>query len=253
MFSTPEAQDALDHTIVDSLGRRGLWHAVSSMEEVRNSGAAGKPTGDADFGIGDRLIVRRQQARCERGAPLYHPGSARRRRHVSARVCLLQLTHCGDLSLIRSYSWCDNHAAYLATPPHTSSLPYQLHRSVFLRLSSPAEALAYARKHLMPFLPTQPVTQLITSCLYPSTAPSTGENQSPYMEETSDKYDFRPLVVLFRTEYCRRHGLPKEEPLEVVVDLGGRGGALHVIEKARRVMGDRLGNIRTWDELPVCR
>lgn len=116
----------------------------------------------------------------------------------------------------------------------------------------------------MPFLSTQPVTQLITSCLYstsstsstsatktPGGGASAVEDGSPYVQDIADKYDFRPLVVLFRTEFCRRHALPKEEPLEVVVDLGSRGGALNVIEKARRVMGDRLGNIRTWDELPV--
>jgi hypothetical protein len=64
-------------------------------------------------------------------------------------------------------------------------------------------------------------------------------------------HDTSPLVVMFRAEYCRRHGLAKDEPLEVVVDLGSRGGALNVIEKARRVMGDRLGNVRSWQELPV--
>lgn len=103
----------------------------------------------------------------------------------------------------------------------------------------------------MPFMPTHPVTQLITSCLYPAVAKGSTGHESPYSEEVADRYDFKPLVILFRTEFCRRHGLPKEEPLEVVVDLGSRGGALNVIEKARRVMGDRLGNIRKWDELPV--
>jgi hypothetical protein len=37
----------------------------------------------------------------------------------------------------------------------------------------------------------------------------------------------------------------------VVVDLGSRGGALHAIEKARRVMGEHLGDVRSWQELPV--
>lgn len=47
--------------------------------------------------------------------------------------------------------------------------------------------------------------------------------------------------------------MAKEELLEVAVDLGGKGGALGVIEKARRVMGERLGNVRTWQDLPVSR
>ena len=63
--------------------------------------------------------------------------------------------------------------------------------------------------------------------------------------------DTMALVQLFREEYCRRHGWPKEDPLEVVVDLGSRGGALNAIEKARRVMGTHLGDVRKWDELPV--
>jgi hypothetical protein len=134
--------------------------------------------------------------------------------------------------------WCSANAAYLQSPPHPSPLPYHLHRSVFLRIASPTDALSYARVHLMPYLPSQPVLQLITSCLY-------RPGSSPYMHDTS------PLVVMFRAEYCRRHGLAKDEPLEVVVDLGSRGGALNVIEKARRVMGDRLGNVRSWQELPV--
>ena len=56
---------------------------------------------------------------------------------------------------------------------------------------------------------------------------------------------------MFQAEFCRRHGWAKEEPLEVVVELGGRGGGLNAVEKARRVMGERLGSVRTWEELPV--
>lgn len=59
------------------------------------------------------------------------------------------------------------------------------------------------------------------------------------------------LIALFREEYCKVHHWAKEDPLEVVVDLGSRGGALHAIEKARRVMGEHLGDVRSWQELPV--
>lgn len=31
----------------------------------------------------------------------------------------------------------------------------------------------------------------------------------------------------------------------------GAGGALNKIEKARKVMKERMGEVRTWDELPV--
>jgi hypothetical protein len=64
--------------------------------------------------------------------------------------------------------------------------------------------------------------------------------------------DNTTLIDLFREEFCRRHGWPKEDPLEVIVDLGSRGGALNVIEKARKVMGNHLGDVKTWGELPVC-
>ena len=166
----------------------------------------------------------------------------------------------------------------------------------------------------MPFVPTQPVLQLITSCLYPPAkdkprseepmqsegdthvddniengvngdepapanggdvemtdglreAPAEDAPKSPdtkgvngHMngssgtskdDESPYSYDSVPLIGMFRTEFCRRHGWSKEDPLEVVVDLGSRGGALNAIEKARKVMGDRLGSIRKWDELPV--
>lgn len=80
--------------------------------------------------------------------------------------------------------------------------------------------------------------KLLTSTLY--------TDESPYTEQ-----DAESLVQLFREEFCRRNGWPKEDPLEVVVDLGSRGGALHAVEKARRVMGEHLGDVRKWDELPV--
>lgn len=79
---------------------------------------------------------------------------------------------------------------------------------------------------------------MLTSTLY--------SESSPY-----PKHDSASLVELFREEFCRRHGWPKEDPLEVAVDLGSRGGALNAVEKARRVMGAHLGDVRKWDELPV--
>lgn len=39
-------------------------------------------------------------------------------------------------------------------------------------------------------------------------------------------------------------------PLRVVGDIGG-GGAMAIIERARKVMGDRKGDWRQMDELPV--
>jgi len=73
----------------------------------------------------------------------------------------------------------------------------------------------------------------------------TSRAESPYRNQPID------LVRIFMGEFCRLHSWPKEDPLGVVVDLGSRGGALNAIEKARRVMGDRLGPVRLWQELPV--
>jgi hypothetical protein len=131
----------------------------------------------------------------------------------------------------------------------------------------------------MVYMPTQPVMQLITSCLYPQSADGAvaadddvamgddseqGTSTMPEAESGSGSSaqplpytDLRrpaPLAQMFEAEFCRRHGLPKEDLLSIAVDLGGKGGALAAIEKARKVMllGDRMGNVREWDELPVC-
>lgn len=74
---------------------------------------------------------------------------------------------------------------------------------------------------------------------------------NPYKTSQPQNESLQPLINLFISEFSRRHGLPKEDPLAIAVDLGSRGGALNDIEKARRVMGERLGSIRQWEELPV--
>ena len=95
----------------------------------------------------------------------------------------------------------------------------------------------------MPFMPSHQVLPLLTSALYQ-------DRQIPHGGPTTEGGS---LVALFREEFCRRHGWPKEDPLEVIVDLGSRGGALNAVEKARKLIGERLGqDARTWDELPVC-
>lgn len=73
---------------------------------------------------------------------------------------------------------------------------------------------------------------------------------SPYAHILSPDLEAPALIPLFRIEFCRLHGWPQEDPLEVVVDLGA-GGALTKIEKARKALGARLGEVRTWEELPV--
>jgi hypothetical protein len=92
----------------------------------------------------------------------------------------------------------------------------------------------------MAFMATHEVLPLLASALY----------QDRHLP-TRAQSETQSLVELFRMEFCRRHGWPQEDPLEVIVDLGSRGGALNAVEKARKVIGERLGDVRSWDELPV--
>ncbi|EIW68576.1 hypothetical protein TREMEDRAFT_71847 [Tremella mesenterica DSM 1558] len=236
LFSSPPAKEALDFVVLDSLGRRGLWDAVEALEE--------------ELGI---------------------QYDEEKRKLSEEMHKIIEDIERGDVG--SALEWCQTNKWFLSSPQHPSALPYHLHKYVFLSLSIPHEALSYAQKNLMIYIPTQPVLQLVTSCLYPHLPSNTSNTSSsipslqsvasnpmktngvsntnnhpetPYQSENSPS-----LVALFRTEFCRRHGWPKEDPLEVVVDLGSRGGALGVIEKARRLMGDHLGGVRTWTELPM--
>lgn len=60
-------------------------------------------------------------------------------------------------------------------------------------------------------------------------------------------FDLEPL---FAKEYCANLGMSRQLPLRVVGDIGG-GGAMARIERGRKVMGDRKGEWRQMDELPV--
>lgn len=92
-------------------------------------------------------------------------------------------------------------------------------------------------------MPSHQVLPLLASALYQDRQVSSYDYSEP---------EGGSLISLFREEFCRRHGWPKEDPLEVIVDLGSRGGALNAVEKARKLIGERLGqDARTWDELPV--
>jgi hypothetical protein len=109
--------------------------------------------------------------------------------------------------------------------------------------------LQYARDHLFPYMVSshqQEIYHLLGALLYsPAQLPT-----SPYADLLSPSLEAPALVPLFRVEFCRLHGWAREDPLAVVVDLGA-GGALGKIEKARKVMKERLGEVRAWEELPV--
>ena len=256
LFETDEARDALDRVVMGSMGRRGLWTAVGEMEEE---------TG-LRYDEGMRILAE------ELGGIV---GDIERGDVAAAIRWVAILLHFScdvESTEMLTSSWCEANATYLDSPPHPSPLPYHLHRYVFLQFTNPSDAIAYAQAHLLTYVPTQDVLALITSCLYRAPKATNGHlnghsssesaatgvptlsgppamsNKSPYRLTSPSLVE---LIRMFRAEFCRRHGWPKEEPLEVVADLGGRGGALNAIEKARRVMGDRLGNVRKWEELPV--
>ncbi|WVF70209.1 hypothetical protein IAT40_004998 [Kwoniella sp. CBS 6097] len=248
LFSGPEAAEALDHVVIDSLGRRGLWDAVVAMEEETT---------------------------------LTYPKDRRALAEELQHIIISILSS----NLQPALEWCEANKPFLNSPPHPSSLPYHLHRAVFNSLANNdrSAAIAYATANMMSFLPTQPVLKLITSCLYtgndvpqiPSSLASrkhsmnggldgnghreegmdvAGDKSSGTVEEEKRKErqeELEELAKMLKDEFCRRYQWPKEDPLEVALDLGSRGGALNVIEKARKVMSEHLGPIRTWTDLPI--
>jgi hypothetical protein len=156
-----------------------------------------------------------------------------------------------------SCRWTSKHHNYLSAPPHPSPLPFYLHRSRYIALllsqtenpvDTPPAALQYARDHLFPHLPTHSIEiyHLLGALLYRPHQLAT----SPYTDLLSQSFTAASLVPLFQSEYCRLHGIPREDPLEVVVEIGA-GGALSRIEKGRKVVESRMGPVRAWEELPV--
>ena len=163
--------------------------------------------------------------------------------------------------------WTSKHHAYLSSGPHPSALPFYLHRARFISLllnppppvmsivdpNGPIKqqipaALQYARDHLFPYLPfhSDEIFHLLGAIVY---APSTWADNN-YADLLSPQLEAPALIPYFKIEFCRLHGWPKEDPLDVLVELGSNG-TLIKIDKARTMLKDRIGDVRTWDELPV--
>jgi hypothetical protein len=209
----------MNKAVLSSLGRRGMWDAVVAFEEE---------TGLV-YDMEDRKLAEE----------LYTIVQDIERSDLDRAIQYVTSRLVGKRANDR---WCDANKDFLQAPPHPSSLPFYLHRTIFSNLPA-KDAILYARQYLMPFMPSHQVLPLLTSALYQ-------DRQIPHGTEAAEGGS---LVALFREEFCRRHGWPKEDPLEVIVDLGSRGGALNAVEKARKLIGERLGqDARTWDELPVC-
>jgi hypothetical protein len=163
--------------------------------------------------------------------------------------------------------WTSKHHAYLSSGPHPSALPFYLHRARFINLlrdppppvmsivdpNGPIKqqipaALQYARDHLFPYLPfhSDEIFHLLGAIVY---APSTWVDNN-YADLLSSQLEAKALIPYFKVEFCRLHGWPKEDPLDVLVELGSNGSLIK-IDKARTMLKDRIGDVRKWDELPV--
>jgi hypothetical protein len=109
-------------------------------------------------------------------------------------------------------------------------------------------SLQYARDHLFPYLPfhADEIFHLLGAIVY---TPSTWAENN-YADLLNPQLEAGALIPYFKVEFCRLHGWPKEDPLDVLVDLGSNGSLIK-IDKARTMLKDRIGDVRTWDELPV--
>ena len=129
-----------------------------------------------------------------------------------------------------------------------------MHRSQYIRLllsahpPDPLPAISYANANLRPFYTEHgPEFKRLMTCI--AFLPLSKLQNSIYRDLALPTLHF-DLEPLFAKEYCANLGMSRQLPLRVVGDIGG-GGAMARIERGRKVMGDRNGEWRQMDELPV--
>ena len=129
-----------------------------------------------------------------------------------------------------------------------------MHRSQYIRLllsahpPDPLPAISYANANLRPFYTEHgPEFKRLMTCI--AFLPLSKLQNSIYRDLALPTLHF-DLEPLFAKEYCASLGMSRQLPLRVVGDIGG-GGAMARIERGRKVMGDRKGEWRQMDELPV--
>ncbi|KAF8163256.1 ubiquitin-protein ligase E3 [Crassisporium funariophilum] len=149
-------------------------------------------------------------------------------------------------------SWARNHKLFLQS--RSSPLEFHLHRSQYIRLllsthpPDPLPAISYANANLRPFYKEHEIEfRRLMACV--AFVPLSKLQTSIYKDLALPTLHF-DLEPLFAKEYCASLGMSRQVPLRVVGDIGG-GGALARIEKGRKVMGDRKGEWRQMDELPI--
>ncbi|KAJ9109752.1 hypothetical protein QFC19_001982 [Naganishia cerealis] len=230
LFCDDEAKTAMGEVILTSMIRRGAFDSARALQE------------EMGVTLDERTVELSQQL----------------------HKTVSDLTNGNVDSALQ---WTSKHHAYLSSGIHPSALPFQLHRARFIALlrdppppvvyiadpSGPVKqeipaALQYARDHLFPHLPfhEKEIFHLAGALVYPPSTWPTNE----YADLLSPQLEAKALIPSFKLEFCRLHGWPKEDPLDVVVELGSNGSLIK-IDKARAMLKDRIGDVRTWDELPV--
>ncbi|KZT11400.1 uncharacterized protein LAESUDRAFT_734266 [Laetiporus sulphureus 93-53] len=215
MFTSPEANAALEHSIALHFLRTGQFHTAQTF--IEESGVEIDSEKQANF------------------AELYRIMTALKYQNVGPAL-----------------EWAARNRHFLHH--HSSSLEFLLHRSQFMRLiltSHPPDyspALTYARTVFPPFYSQHEpeIRRLMTCMLY---LPLARLQLSPYADLASPSLH-SDLEPMFAKEYCASLGMSKQVPLRVVGDIGG-GGALARIEKGRKVMRERKSEWSRTDELPI--
>ncbi|KAJ9110207.1 hypothetical protein QFC20_003059 [Naganishia adeliensis] len=229
LFSDEEAKKAMDEVILTSMIKRGTFNSARMLQQ------------EMRVTLDERTVKLSEQLH-----------------RTMADLA------SGDVD--SALQWTSKHHAYLSSGPHPSALPFYLHRARFISLlrnppppvmtivdpNGPVKqeipaSLQYARDHLFPYLPfhADEIFHLLGAIVY---APSTWAENN-YADLLSPQLEAGALIPYFKVEFCRLHGWPKEDPLDVLVDLGSNG-SLVKIDKARTMLKDRIGDVRTWDELP---
>ncbi|KAJ9109085.1 hypothetical protein QFC21_000413 [Naganishia friedmannii] len=238
LFCDDEAKMAMDEVILTSMIRRGAFDSARALQE------------EMSVTLDERTVELSQQ--------LHKTMADLANGDVDSALHSIHF---------RISRWTSKHHAYLSSGIHPSALPFQLHRARFIALlldppppvvsiidpigpvkqEIPA-ALQYARDHLFPHLPfhEKEIFHLAGALVYPPSTWATNE----YADLLSPQLEAKALIPSFKLEFCRLHGWPKEDPLDVVVELGSNGSLIK-IDKARAMLKDRIGDVRTWDELPI--
>lgn len=289
LFSSPDAQAALERVILNHLQRNGDWSTAYKF-----ASEAGLPIGHKAEGL-----------------------------YIKLHEILTAMVGRGDLRA--AIKWAEQEREWLVEE-RKSGLEFALHRSMFVRIASGAmlpgeavegaggvrdpdgenvemmsasidalppsaraapatylptdemeaartnveRALAYGREHFAPFRSTHlgEIQRLFTLLAFlPAFLPAPAYGEEGYDSVPVEHLlptvplVYRPLLdanlvhapllePMFKVEFCARNRIPKDAPLAIGVEVGA-GGALNRIIKVKAVMKERGNEWSQADELPV--